>query len=179
MRRELRSGDSELGALALILIKCAHVSVNRTSTFSIITSHNDSLLDGPGTDCYYNGGFWDVSHPMKTAPVAQWIEHAPSKRGAVGSSPTGRATAHNPLPSELPFPDYLQRLPSESLSSMKLHSCFKQNSEQLLLNSLRAYFSHALIRGAPDIFSHMMSGQNNFGILPQLSFLLVMSIQFR
>jgi hypothetical protein len=25
------------------------------------------------------------------APVAQWIEHAPSKRVAVGSNPAGRA----------------------------------------------------------------------------------------
>ncbi len=31
------------------------------------------------------------------APVAQWIEHPPSKWVAVSSSLTGRAKAHNPV----------------------------------------------------------------------------------
>ena len=30
------------------------------------------------------------------APVAQWIEHVPSKYVAVGSNPAGRVTVHNP-----------------------------------------------------------------------------------
>jgi hypothetical protein len=46
-------------------------------------NHRSSrLLDGLTMTCYYH------SH---IAPVAQWIEHAPSKRVAVGSNPAGRA----------------------------------------------------------------------------------------
>jgi hypothetical protein len=57
------------------------------------------LLDGLGTTCYHESGIWRIfGLPGATAPVAQWIEHAPSKRVAVGSSPAGRATVHNLSP---------------------------------------------------------------------------------
>lgn len=34
---------------------------------------------------------------MRFAPIAQWIEHLPSKQVAVGSNPTGRAKDSRPL----------------------------------------------------------------------------------
>ncbi len=50
------------------------------------------LLDALALTCYYDIGSWGAIIPQgEIAPVAQWIEHAPSKRVAVGSSPAGRA----------------------------------------------------------------------------------------
>ncbi len=48
-------------------------------------------LDDLNAPCYYDIGIWEIASPDETAPVAQWIEHAPSKRVVVGSNPAGRA----------------------------------------------------------------------------------------
>ena len=49
---------------------------------------------------------------MSYAPVAQWIEHEPSKFVAVGSNPAGRVTVHSLSPNGRSSPGYSLLEPS-------------------------------------------------------------------
>ncbi len=77
-----------LGFTAIIWFLGVNVKAGRmTMPYFCLTERNGS--------CYDNEGNWGDTFRLVCAPIAQWIEHAPSKRVAAGSNPVGRADARN------------------------------------------------------------------------------------
>ena len=64
----------------------------------IVKVYEKKCLTYRNRACYYLDGLgarFSVLLVATYAPVAQWIEHAPSKRVVVGSNPAGRASLYS------------------------------------------------------------------------------------